>query len=73
MKKVDFTVETVGPDFPGYTHQDVYEQVRKMRHNLERGLNPFSGQPYGYWDTYRHAVDDVEEVRRQMMQYCYDY
>jgi len=73
MKKLDFPVETVGPDFPGYTHQDVYEQTRKMFNHLEQGRNPFSGQPYDYWDVYRHTRDDVEEVRQQMLKYCYDY
>lgn len=73
MKKLDFPAETICPDFPGYSHQDVHEQVRKMLQNLDQGLNPFSGQPYDYWDTYRHTIDDVEEVRQQMARYYYDY
>ena len=30
MKKLEFTHLTLEPDFPGYTHQDVQDQVRKM-------------------------------------------
>ncbi|MEA4888885.1 MAG: hypothetical protein VB070_05425 [Clostridiaceae bacterium] len=73
MKKLNFPVETVGEDFPGFSHQDVQEQVRRMLQNLECGVNPFSGQPYDYWDAYRHTFDDVEEVRQQMLKYCCDY
>ena len=72
MKKLEFTHLTIDPDFPGYTHHDVQDQVRKMLIFQERGWNPFTEQPYGFWDTYRHTKDDIEEVRLEMLTYCVD-
>lgn len=72
MKKLEFTHLTLEPDFPGYTHQDVQDQVRKMLICQERGWNPFTEEPYGFWDTFRHTAEDIEEVRREMLKYCVD-
>lgn len=73
MKKLAFELLVLDSDFPGYTHQNVHEQVRKMFIYQERGWNPFTEQPYGFWDTYRHTSEDIEEVRREMLKYCVDY
>ena len=72
MKKLEFTHMTIDPDFPGFTHQDVHEQIRKMLDFEKRGWNPFTEQPYGFWDAYRHTKDDIEEVQREMLKYCID-
>lgn len=71
MKKLEFTHLTLEPDFPGYTHQDVQDQG-KMQICQERGWNPFTEQPYAFWDTFRHTAEDIEEVRREMLKYCVD-
>lgn len=73
MKKLKFVEMTIDPDFPGFTHQDVHEQIRKMLMHLELGHNPFTELPYGFWDTYRHTIEDVEEVRQEMLKHCVDY
>jgi hypothetical protein len=70
MRKLKFVEMTLDPDFPGFTNQDICEQVRKMHNHLEKGFNPFTGQSYGHWDTYRHTPEDVEEVKKEMSKYC---
>jgi hypothetical protein len=71
-RKIEFEKMEIDPDFPGYTHQDVHEQVRKMYIYLKRGLNPFTEQPYGFWETNRYTDQDIEAVKQQMLKYLTD-
>ncbi len=72
MRKLEIPAQAICQEFPGFSRQDIQEQTRRMLQNLERGVNPFSGDPYDFWDVYRHTADDVEEVRQQMLKLCCD-
>ncbi len=73
MRKLEFPTQSICPGFPGFSHQNIQEQTRRMLQNLERGVNPFSGLPYVFWDLYRHTEADVEEVSHQMLKICCDF
>jgi hypothetical protein len=65
-----YDARDISTDFPGYTEQDVYEQVRKMHIYIDRGLNPFTGLPYGFWEKNRYTVSDIETAEKEMYKYC---
>jgi len=71
--KIEFQKFEIGPDFSGYSYQDIYEQIRKMRMHLESGLNPFTGKPYGLWETHRYVAEDIDRVKAEMTKYSTEY
>lgn len=68
--KIKFSHYDIEPDFPGYTGQDIYEQVRKMYIYFEQGLNPFTGQPYGFLETHQYTETDIKAAEKEMLRYC---
>lgn len=63
----------IGPDFPGFSRQDIHEQTRKMYAYLKQGLNPFTEQPYGFWETNRYTEQDIDSVKTEMLKYWNSY
>jgi hypothetical protein len=71
--KIEFQKVEIDPDFLGYSDQDINEQIRKMRMCLESGLNPFTGKPYGLWETHRYVAEDIDRVKAEMTKYTIGY
>ena len=73
VMKIEFHKFEIGPDFPGYSDQDICEQIRKMRMHLESGVNPFTGKPYGLWENNRYVAEDIDCVKTEMKKYSTGY
>lgn len=71
--RIEFEQLEITPDFWGYSHQDIHEQTRKMCVFLDKGLNPFTEQPYGFWESNRYSKRDIEDVKTEMLKYWNGY